>query len=430
VSREFREPREPGKPGPHDPGAGALSRRRFLETGLWAGTAVGLGGPLLSFPSLAGTDPPSVRRYVRLGRTGLEISDISFGGSRLGDDESLVRHALDRGINYFDTAEGYTGGRSETVIGRALEGRRDDVFLTSKVKANAGDRWAEIMTALEGSLKRLRTDHVDVYFNHAVNDVDRLRNAEWGEFAERARAAGKIRFTGMSGHGGRLVECLDYALDHDLVDVVLVGYNFGQDPAFYERWTKSFDFVALQPDLPRVLAKARRADVGVVAMKTLRGAKLNDLRPYETDGATFAQAAFRWVLSGGLADALIVTMRSTGQIDEYLGASGARPGAGSSDADAALLQGYELRHGDTQCRYGCNHCEGACPAGVAIADVLRSRMYAEDYGDREQGREEYARIGRDASACASCADRRCLSACPFGLDVSGLARRAHDLLGA
>ena len=89
------------------------------------------------------------------------------------------------------------------------------------------------MKSLDGSLQRLRTDRIDVYFNHAVNDVARLKNPEWYEFVSRAKAAGKIRFTGMSGHGGRLVECLDHALDHSLVDVILVGFNFGQDPAFH-----------------------------------------------------------------------------------------------------------------------------------------------------------------------------------------------------
>jgi predicted aldo/keto reductase-like oxidoreductase len=109
---------------------------------------------------------------------------------------------------------------------------------------------------------------------------------------------GKIRFRGMSGHGGNLAECLDYAIDRDLVDVVLVAHNFGQDPAFYQRFTKSLDFVAVQPDLPRLLAKAKQKQVGVIAMKTLRGARLNDLRKYESQGNTFAQAAFRWVLAG------------------------------------------------------------------------------------------------------------------------------------
>src|SRR5690606_30965808 len=177
----------------------------------------------------------------------------------------------------------------------------------TKTRCGADTRESELMAALEASLRRLRTDRIDVYFNHAVNDPARLRNEAWYRFAERAKREGKIRFTGVSGHGGRLVECLVPAIDEGLVDVVLVAYNFGQDPAFHERFTRNLDLVAVQPDLPRVLRKARERGVGVVAMKTLRGARLNDMRPYETGGATFAQAALRWVLAGGLADALVVT---------------------------------------------------------------------------------------------------------------------------
>ncbi|MEE9254189.1 MAG: aldo/keto reductase, partial [Pseudomonadales bacterium] len=209
-----------------------------------------------------------MRRYVTLGRTGLEVSDISFGASRLRPgQEDLVRHALDRGVNYFDTAEGYTGGSSQKVIGNALRGERDKVYLVSKMVARASERADSMMRTLESSLRQLRTDYIDIYFNHAVNDVDRLKNPEWYEFAERAKQQGKIRYTGMSGHAGRLIECLDYALDNDLIDAMLVAYNFGQDPAFYERFTRRFDMVAKQPDLPRVLEKAKRRNVGVVTMK-------------------------------------------------------------------------------------------------------------------------------------------------------------------
>src|SRR2546422_7791960 len=171
-------------------------------------------------------------------------------------------------------------------------------------------------------LRRLRTDYVDVYFNHAVNDLERLKNPEWHEFTTRAKQAGKIRFVGMSGHAGRLIECLDYALDTNGVDVILVAYNFGQDPSFHQKFTGSFDFIARQPELPRVLQKAKAKGVGVITMKTLMGARLNDMRPFERGGATFAQAAFRWVLSSPNVDALIISMTSRGVIDEYLVASG------------------------------------------------------------------------------------------------------------
>lgn len=229
----------------------------------------------------------------------------------------------------------------------------------------------------------------------------------------------------MSGHGGRLALCLDYAFDHELVDVVLVAHNFGQDPAFHQRFTASLDFVAVQPELPRLLAKAKQKKVGVIAMKTLRGARLNDLRRYESEGNTFAQAAFRWVLASPHVDALVVTMTSRDQIDEYLGASGA---AVVSRADVTLLARYEARNGTQQCRYGCGACLSACPEGVAIDEVLRTRMYADDYGDVGLARREYARVAGNAQACVSCSHRSCTNACPFGIEISALTAPIHHRL--
>ena len=402
-----------------------LDRRELIRRGL----ALGLAPALL--PLAAGAEPPPaeaprVRRRVALGKTGLELPDIGFGSSSLSGDEALVRHALARGITYFDTAESYQGGSSEETIGRALAGRRSEVLIASKQSAGARSSRAELFETLEGSLRRLGTDHVDVYFNHAVNDPARLRNPEWFEFTSRAKQQGKIRFTGMSGHGGRLVECLDLAVDGGLVDVVLVAFNFGQDPAFYEKFTGSFDFVASQPELPRVLAKARAKGIGVIAMKTLRGGRLNDMRPYEGAGATFAQAAFRWIFATGLADALVVTMKSDAQVDEYLGASG---WSASHPADAGLLRRYARRTERTQCRYGCSECSDACPYGVSIADALRARMYAVDYEEPGLARSALAEAG-GAAACLSCDGTPCRGACPHGVAIPELTRQVSRAFAA
>lgn len=399
------------------------SRRQFLKLGLAAGLAPGI-----SAPAMAGSGARArVTSYRRLGRTGLEVSDISFGASRLRmGQEDLVRHALDCGINYFDSAYGYTGGNSETVLGNVLAGQRDKVVLVSKVEGTAAWSAAQMMVHLDASLKRLRTDYIDIYMAHAVNEVERLKSPEWHAFVEQARQQGKIRFVGMSGHAGHLVECLDYALDQDMVDVILCAYNFGQDPEFYARFTRSFNFVARQPDLPRVLARAKSQGVGVVAMKTLMGARLNDMRPFETrTDSTYAQAAFRWVLSNPDVDALIISMTSIEQINEYLGASGA---SALAAGDVELLFKYAALNGASYCKHACQECEGACPNGVDIADVLRTRMYATDYGDLAFARESYAALGVNASACADCSGKPCQGACPHGIRIEHLCGSTHALL--
>lgn len=396
-----------------------VDRRDFLTLG--AGAALGLAG----VPHAAAAPQPArIRRYVTLGRTGLKVSDISFGAASSSDPE-LVRHAFERGVNFFDSAESYRGGFAEDAIGEALKGKRDQVVLSTKTKAGSNDKRGEMMKSLEASLKRLGTDHVDIYFNHAVNDVDRMQNQEWWAFTELARKQGKIRFRGMSGHGSSLAECLTYSIDHDLVDVVLVAYNFAQDPTFLDRLRHTFHWAAIQPNLPPVLKKAKEKGIGVLAMKTLMGAKLNDMRPYERPGSSFANAAHRWVLSGGYADALLISMTSKEEIDEYVRASG--DGA-AKQGDVQLLERYAQMQMGSYCQSSCNACAGSCPENVPIAEVLRTRMYDVDYRRPELARSEYAELGRAADACVSCAHRSCLGACPLEIPIADFTRDAATRL--
>ena len=116
-------------------------------------------------------------------------------------------------------------------MGKGLRGARDRVVLSSRAKPASATSGGHDDRA-RGDLRRLRTDHLDIYFNHAVNDLARLQNEEWWAFTERAKAQGKIRFRGISSHGSRLAECLEYAIEHEPVDVVLVACSFGQDPEF------------------------------------------------------------------------------------------------------------------------------------------------------------------------------------------------------
>jgi hypothetical protein len=404
-------------------GGRGVDRRTFLVGTALAG--LGVASSVRADPTPA--PPPGRVRAVRtLGRTGLRVPDIAFGTYRLKDgDEDLVRYAVDAGITHFDTAESYGDGASERTLGRALAGRRDRCTITTKTLAAATASRASLMEGLEASLRRLATDHVDVHLNHAVNDVARIANSEWQAFVADAKRQGKVRFAGMSGHAGKLVECLDYALDHDLADTILVAYNFGQDPRFYERFLRDTDMVAVQPDLPRLLAKAKAKNVGVQTMKTLMGARLNDMRPYETPGGTFAQAAFRWVLSHPDVDGVVVTMSTRAQVDEYLGASGAHTLA---DGDGDLLVRYASLQAGSYCRHGCGICESSCPFDVPIGDVLRARMYARDYGALDVAQREYAALGSPASACLTCSAQPCAGSCPHGLAPNILGRATHVLL--
>lgn len=396
-------------------------RRKFLKAtaGL---TAI---SPIASNLVKADINKPEIQRHVTLGKTGLKVSEIGFGSSSLQKEE-LVSHALDRGVTYFDTAESYRFGWSEEAMGKGLKGSRDKIILASKTKAQANSTEAEMMQALEGSLTRLQTDYLDIYFNHAVNHVNRMQNDAWANFTEKAISQGKIRFRGMSGHGSRLAKCLTYSIDNDLVDVILCAYNFGEDPDLIARLKNTFHFAANQSDLPPVLDKAHEKNIGVIAMKTLMGARLNDMRKFEAPGRTYAQAALRWVLSSPRVDAAIISMNSVREIDEYVGASVLDD---EVVGDAGLLGRYASLQSGKYCHHGCDKCEGACPHNVDIAEVLRTRMYDVDYGNKALAVEDYARLGVGASACLGCDNAVCAGACPYGIPIPEFTKDAAERLG-
>lgn len=399
-----------------------MERRTFLKLGAATGT---LCASPASVASIAAKSESRIQRYVLLGETGLEVSDISFGGSRLSD-ASLVRYAYDRGVTYFDTAESYRGGNSENAVGIALSGVRDKVVIASKTKARVGDDRNKIMSALESSLRRLRTDYVDLYYIHAVNDVSRLQNPEWAEFTDRAIEQGKIRFRGVSGHGSNLVRCLNYAVDHNLADVVLVAFNFAQDPEFADKLRHMFHYVALQPGLVEALGRARAKGIGVVAMKVLMGARLNDMRPYEYQDATFSQAALRWVLASSHVDAALISMTGETEIDEYLGASGA---PAIAQPDMGLLARYVALNGSSHCQQGCGVCVDSCPYGVSISDVLRARMYEVDYRDQALAMQTYANLESNADRCLGCTAKHCLGGCPNNVPIAAFTQDAARRFG-
>jgi uncharacterized protein len=356
-----------------------------------------------------------VQRYRPLGRTGFQMSDISFGCGGL-DDAGVARRGVERGITYFDTSPDYSHTGSESALGEGIRSTpRDKLFLVSKFCTAEGHLpddtpVPKVIEAVEGSLRRLGTDYLDLCHIHACNSVERLMAPNIHEAFDRLKQAGKLRFLGVSSHTPDLETVMAHAVDSGRFDVIMVAYNF-------KNW----------PDLTNIFHRAHEKGVGVVAMKTLKGArhtKLADFTPTERE--SFAQAAFKWVLSNPDVSGLVVSMSAYSDIDEYLYASGQAPTA----ADVALLEKYDRLIAHDYCRPGCGDCLSSCPHDVPIDDVLRYSMYEESYGWGREARRLYAGVdpSRNASRCLGC-PAPCEGACPFRLPIREKLVRAHSHLG-
>jgi len=360
----------------------------------------------------------TVQNYRRLGRTDAMVSDISLGSGRIRD-KSVAIQAIDRGVNYFDTAPDYSHYTSENILGEAIRetGGRDRMFLASKFCTAQGHLAAdtpvpEIMAAVEGSLRRLDTDYLDLVHIHSCDVVDRLMAPNFHEAFDRLRDQGKARFLGVSTHTPNLASIARQAIASDRFDVMMLAYHYG-----------------LFPEVGQVIDEAHAKDVGVVAMKTLKGAKAENLVGFEDESSSYAQASFRWVLSNPSVSCLVVSFFDERHCDEYLYASGSSP----RPTDRAVLDRYDRLASTDYCRPHCGACLDSCERDLPIDTVLRYDMYFESYrGRREMAREKYAkltRIGLDASGCEGC-PAPCAGACPFELPIRGKMVRAHERLGS
>ena len=420
-----------------------LGRRSFLARAGAAGSALGvLGGirSLLRYQTQAyllreapvQADEPraqwegaSVKSYRPLGRTGWQMSDISFGSGGLRDPD-VLRLALDRGINYVDTSPDYSDSMSEQAVGEAVQGRRDKVFIASKFctpdgHLDADTPVAKIIEAVEESLGRLRTDYVDLLHVHACNSVDRLMAPTFHEAFDRLKEQGKARFMGVSSHTPKLEEVMARAVESDRFDVIMPAYNFRHWPA-----------------LRATIDRAHEKQVGVVAMKTLKGAYHTVLGEFKGDErASFTQAAFKWINNNPAVSGLVVTIKNAAQVDEYLYASGTR----MDPADLLVLKKYEDAVSDKYCPPGCGDCLESCPSDLPVNDVLRYSTYYRNYGNEREAVDLYSRLteGRafaetggtrsmaSASDCLGCS-APCEAACPEGLPIRKLMGQAHRTL--
>jgi predicted aldo/keto reductase-like oxidoreductase len=355
-----------------------------------------------------------IRAHRRFGRTGWNVSDIVLGtGGITGEEgERIGRLVIERGVNYFDTAPDYSGAGSEEAMGRAMRGHRDGLFVATKFctptgHLPAGAPVSAYKSAVEGSLRRLRTDYVDLCHIHSCDTVKRLMDENVHEAFDRLKQEGKVRFLGFSTHTPNLVEVVETAIVSGRFDVMMVAYHHG-----------------LWAPLPGLIERARREqDMGVVAMKTLKGARHHGLAGFREHADAYSQAALRWALSDPGVSCAVISFYELQHVDEYLAASG----ADLTPEDLAVLQRYDREILGSYCAPHCGVCLDRCPEELPVHDVLRYRMYAESYGWRAEGRRLYARLGKNASACASCS-APCLGSCPVGVPIAQRMEEAHQLL--
>jgi aryl-alcohol dehydrogenase-like predicted oxidoreductase len=348
-------------------------------------------------------------RYRPLGKTGLEVSEIAFGSYGL-DNPALLSAALDAGINFICTCADYQDGQAEASIGEAigeLGGRRDDLVVFTGKKIHPETTKQQILDTLDASLKRLRTDRVEIFRTHNVGEASDLKHEPLFEAFETAKKTGKALHLGLSGHRGGLQDCLNAAIDDGRFEVFLCKYDF-----------------ASYADQDEILHRAAKAGIGTVAFKTNAGARQKEIKDLEAGGLTLDQASAKWALSNPDVASVAAGITSFRKIEEFRGAVG----AALTSAEAEMLRRYAGEMRNEYCRF-CATCEHSCPHGVAVADVMRYAMYFKYYGRQKDSMGLYTAMppGQRAQACLDCS-APCQGSCPFDRRIQEGLIEAHGML--
>jgi predicted aldo/keto reductase-like oxidoreductase len=354
-------------------------------------------------PKTKPSGSPVKLEYRTLGRTGLKVTTVGFG-CMITSDPSVIARAADLGINYFDTARGYQQGNNERMVAAALGTKRKQVVLSTKSHAPNKE---ELQKHLETSLKELNTDYIDIWYLHAKGSPEEVTD-ELIEVQQLAKKQGKIRFAGVSTHGGQQ-QLLPWMAKKGVFDVVLTAYNFSMDAS-----------------MDQAIDVAAKAGIGVVGMKVMAGGlhrqKSTDpiFKKLNQDGALLA--ALKWVIKKPNIATTIPSMTDMDQLDENLTAM-AKP---FSSADEKLLAGRLEWLMPFYCRM-CGKCETQCAKGLPVADVLRFLTYADGYGQFALGREQFKELPKVQASvrCGDCAD--CTVKCPHGVQVQSRMARAQEL---
>ena len=331
--------------------------------------------------------------YRTLGKTGLKISRMGFGGIPIQkiDEEGtrkLLHEMMEKGVNYIDSARGYTV--SEQYIGYGLEGIRDKFVLATKSMS----RTKEAMAAdIETSLGNFRTDYIDLYqvHNPSMEQLDPVMG-EGGalEALMEARAAGKIGHIGLTAHS---TEVFERALELDWVETIMFPYNIVEQQG------------------AELIHKCTEKNIGFIVMKPLSGGAIE-----------YASLALRYVCSNPDVTVVIPGMAEIHELEQNLAAcSNTEP---LTQEELKEMDKVREQLGTDFCRR-CNYC-APCTVGINIPSVFLFAGYLQRYDLADWAKDRYSTLKVKASACIGCG--KCEPRCPYHLPIrEKLKKCARDM---
>ncbi len=301
-----------------------------------------------------------------LGLGCMRLPTNPLGGVDVGATERLIHRAIDQGVNYFDTAATYHGGKSEAILGRALSGgKRDKVFITTKLPQWQIFGRKDMDECLERQLRDLQTDTIDYYLLHSMQGIDqwkRLEELGVRDFLEKAVQSGRVRNLGFSYHGPeaefpKLVDAYPW-------QICMIQYNY----------VDKHNQAGVSG-----LRYAASKNLGVVVMEPLRGGHLVGRLPKQVQGVfdkaatarSSAEWALRWVWDQPEVTLLISGMGTAEQLDENARiAEEGLPGSLTDEERALVEEAADFLNEAIRvpCT-GCRYCM-PCPAGVNIPNAF------------------------------------------------------------
>lgn len=376
--------------------------------------------------------------YRTYGKLGYEVSSLGLGCMRLPRTSDgnggmkvdlekafeLIRYAADHGINYFDTAYGYHNQTSESVVGEALEGRRERVKIATKQPLAAMTTQADIRKNLENTLRKLRTDYIDVYLIHGISPAtwDEIKRRDIiGEY-EKFRSEGLIKSIAFSYHG-------DYKTFEDIMNY----YDWGMCQV-------QQNFLDVDKEVTeKGVELAGEKGTALVIMEPLRGGGLASTpdsvkRIYEASGydRSAVEWAFRYLVNYPQISCILSGMTTLEQLKdniEIFSKPDMVPGCMSKKEKEVLREVKKAYESivTIPCT-GCEYCI-PCPKGVDIPRVFAPYNDGKMFGAFDHPKRRYmfvTRRGADASNCVECG--LCETKCPQHIDIRNQLKIAHDAL--